>query len=276
MALIRISEFATMNAGEIPDGSLIPIIVEIEGIKRNKLVTVDEARILIGSIQEAKDYADSLVVGLLDDRGNWSPGSGNWPDEGGSGVDGVIMKGDVYYITADGTLTGSVQVKNGDSIRALVDSPGQDPEGWALMEKDPTLPISTNVAADGTSNTKVPSVKAVKDYVDANASAPAYLKYVALISQDGSSAPTAVVLENTLGFTPTFSRTSAGHYNINTASLGSGLNTKRWVSMQHPNADRNFTLDNTYKQYILLSMSGGPFGGDSSLVSNSIEIRVYP
>ncbi len=99
----------------------------------------------------AKAYADGLVTGLLDDRGNWNPGSGGWPDEGGSGVDGAIKKGDVFYLTADGTLTGPVEVKQGDSLRALVDDPGQDAESWGVMDKGMVLQTLGETLARGNS-----------------------------------------------------------------------------------------------------------------------------
>jgi hypothetical protein len=99
----------------------------------------------------AKAYADGLVTGLLDDRGNWNPGSGAWPDEGGSGVDGAIKKGDVFYLTADGTLTGPVEVNQGDSLRALVDDPGQDAESWAVMDKGMVLQTLGQTLARGNS-----------------------------------------------------------------------------------------------------------------------------
>jgi hypothetical protein len=48
----------------------------------------------------------------------------------------------------------------------------------------------------------------------ANAGGASYKVYTALITQDGTGDPTAIVLENTLGFTPTFGRTTNGTYNV--------------------------------------------------------------
>jgi hypothetical protein len=88
------------------------------------------------SLQEAKDYADSIVLGLLDDRGSFTP-AGSYPTTGGSGVDGAIMKGDVWYVTGLGTgvtsAIGSVDVKDGDTVRALSDTPGQTAGNWDVM-----------------------------------------------------------------------------------------------------------------------------------------------
>ena len=52
--------------------------------------------------------------------------------------------------------------------------------------------------------------------VEALPSAPAYLVYRALLSQSGTNAPTAIVLENTLGEVPTFSYVDVGVYELNT------------------------------------------------------------
>ena len=41
---------------------------------------------------------------------------------------------------------------------------------------------------------------------------PKYKKYVAQITQSGTDAPVAIVLENTLGFTPTWERNTNGIY----------------------------------------------------------------
>lgn len=100
-----------------------------------------------------------------------------------------------------------------------------------------------------------------------------YLKYVALLSQDGTAAPTATVLENTLGGTVVWSRTDVGTY------LGTLAGA--------------FTADKTV---VFCTISSNPFlyfypfstdevkmeSADISttltdgLASTSIEIRVYP
>lgn len=88
------------------------------------------------TLEEAKAYADSIVLGLLDDRGSFTP-AGLFPTTGGSGTDGTIMKGDVWYVTGLGTgvtsAIGSVDVKDGDTVRALTDTPGQTDANWDVM-----------------------------------------------------------------------------------------------------------------------------------------------
>jgi hypothetical protein len=76
---------------------------------------------------------------------------------------------------------------------------------------------STNVTADGSSDTKYPSVKAVKDYVDANSGGSAIYKI--LIQQSGTSNPSITVLKNTSGLTFSISRQGVGVYRITFSEL---------------------------------------------------------
>lgn len=81
----------------------------------------------------AKSYADALVVGLLDDRGNYDASGNTFPASGGSGAAGAIKKGDVWRISVAGTL-GGVHVSVDDWVRALTDTPGQTAANWAIAE----------------------------------------------------------------------------------------------------------------------------------------------
>lgn len=83
----------------------------------------------------AKAYADGLVVGLLDDRGNYDASGNAFPSGGGSGASGAILKGDLWTINVAGTL-GGVAVGPGDVVRALVDAPGSTASNWAITENN--------------------------------------------------------------------------------------------------------------------------------------------
>ena len=117
-----------------------------------------------------KTYADSLVVGLVDDRGNFDASDDEFPTTGGSGVAGAIMKGDLWFIDTSGTL-GGIPVAVGSSIRALVNSPGQNVFNWGFLNTglgyvpENEANKSTDVLL-GTSDILYPSQKAVKTYVD--------------------------------------------------------------------------------------------------------------
>ncbi len=82
-----------------------------------------------------KTYAQGLVVGLLDDRGSFDASvTTDYPTiaDDGSGVDGAILKGDIWFISADGTM-GANSVLSGYSVRALVDNPGQTDSNWDIL-----------------------------------------------------------------------------------------------------------------------------------------------
>ena len=87
----------------------------------------------ISSVYATKAYADGLVVGLLDDRGNFDASSNTFPAAGGSGSGGAVLKGDLWTISVAGTLGGTA-VTPGDIVRALTDSPGQTASNWAVSE----------------------------------------------------------------------------------------------------------------------------------------------
>ncbi|WP_297924964.1 hypothetical protein, partial [uncultured Agitococcus sp.] len=113
----------------------------------------------------AKDYADSLVVGLLDDRGNYNPTvTSLYPTTGGSGNSGAILKGDLWAISADGNVNG-IPVSVGDTIRALVDSPAQSNANWAVIQNN-LIYVPENTTNKATSlslpnDTKYPTTLAV-------------------------------------------------------------------------------------------------------------------
>jgi hypothetical protein len=141
----------------------------------NLLIALESANECVLSLENigmaSKAYADALVVGLVDDRGNYNAGGNVFPSSGGSGTAGAILKGDLWTISVAGTLGGTA-VTAGDSIRALVDTPGQTASNWAVTENNFgfTPESSANKDTDGTlaadSDTKYASQKATKTYAD--------------------------------------------------------------------------------------------------------------
>lgn len=138
------------------------------------------------SVKAIKDYADGLVVGLLNDRGNWAAGAspGPYPSNPpatGSGPLGAILKGDIWFISTNGFL-GTTAVSIGASVRALVDSPSPSTDAdWDIIDaglgftpENISNKVSTgaNVNADPTSTVKYPSVRALVEYVQTYAPAP--------------------------------------------------------------------------------------------------------
>jgi hypothetical protein len=58
----------------------------------NKPVSTAQAAADTNTLNSAKTYADGLVVGLWDDRGNYSAATNVFPSAGGSGAGGAILK----------------------------------------------------------------------------------------------------------------------------------------------------------------------------------------
>lgn len=118
-------------------------------------------------LASANAYSDGLVMGLIDDRGNFNASVNAYPSSGGSGAAGAILKGDLWTVSVAGSLPSGGVVEPGDLVRALVDAPGDVPSNWAITENnigyvaENSANKSTNLAADQGSDTKYPSVKAV-------------------------------------------------------------------------------------------------------------------
>jgi len=87
------------------------------------------------TLNSSKTYTDSLVVGLLDDRGNYDASTNVFPSTGGSGTSGAILKGDLWYVSVAGTL-GGTPVQIGDSFRALIDNPAQIASNWSILSSN--------------------------------------------------------------------------------------------------------------------------------------------
>lgn len=102
-----------------------------------------------------------------------------------------------------------------------------------------------------------------------------YKSYVALISQTGTSAPTAIVLENTLGDI-TFSYVGVGRYNVITSSLFTLNKTFALITNSNRGTNAIYQIDvDNFRIYCKdLTASGNPFLNDA-LDNTSIEIRVY-
>jgi hypothetical protein len=136
------SSFKTINSETITGVGDIVITKSSLGLSNvdntsdaNKPVSTLQAAADAAVLATAQSYADSLVVGLLDDRGNYNASTNLFPTTGGSGTAGAIKKGDLFTISVAGTLGGNA-VTPGDVIRALSDTPGQTAANWAITENN--------------------------------------------------------------------------------------------------------------------------------------------
>jgi len=123
------------------------------------------------SVKAIKDYADDLVIGAVNYRSGYDASVNTFPTTGGSGTAGAVRKGNMWIISVAGTLGGEA-VSVGDSIIANVNTPGQTASNWNILNSNITyVPEDvankdTDVTLSLNSDTKYPTQKAVKTYVD--------------------------------------------------------------------------------------------------------------
>jgi len=149
-----------------------------------------------------KTYVDTFATGLLTDNGNYDPTvTSQYPTSGNTLSGGAVKKGDIWYISADGTINGN-SVLIGYSVRALVDNAGATTDAnWSISNVGIGF-VPENVANKstdvnlGTSDVYYPSQNAVKSYVDTQVAAvlPYTPENVANKSQDITANPSSTVL----------------------------------------------------------------------------------
>jgi len=121
-----------------------------------------------------------------------------------------------------------------------------------------------------------------KKYVDsAIAAIKPYKVYTAIITQTGTDAPTAVVLQNTLGITPTLTRFATGNYRI-TASNTFTANKTFCIVGQEANSGTGMNYiwasDSNDDEVLLQTYDGAGLGAaltDDKMDRLAVEIRVY-
>lgn len=103
-------------------------------------------------------------------------------------------------------------------------------------------------------------------------------KYVALLTQSGTNAPTAIVLENTLGGTVVWTRDDVGYY-IGTLS-GAFTTDKTVVYTQIRDFSSSIECFSQGENTVFIDtayLNAGAFSEQDGILSNTfIEIRVYP
>jgi hypothetical protein len=95
------------------------------------------------TLSSAKAYADSLMISVYKDCGNWDASGGSFPTTGGTGTAGAIKKGNAFEVSVAGTMGGEA-FDVGDIFRAVVDAPGQTLANWARSEHNTQQATETN------------------------------------------------------------------------------------------------------------------------------------
>ena len=105
----------------------------------------------------------------------------------------------------------------------------------------------------------------------ANSYSLGYTVYTALLTQAGTAAPVATILQNTTGATFTWARTSSGTYTI-TASSNAFTNNKTilFFNLGEYTFTVNMPWTRTSDTVITISL-----GGDGRITNGSFEVRIY-
>jgi hypothetical protein len=165
----NIAEFDGATGLIIKDSGKKVADFELIANKTTSLPTDGTSDTKYPSAKAVKDYADSLVAGLLDYRGAYDASVNTFPATGGSGSAGTVMKGDMWIISVAGTLGGSA-VQIGDSAIANVDTPGQTAGNWNILNSNITyVPEDvankkTTMTGNEASNTFYLTAKAIYDW----------------------------------------------------------------------------------------------------------------
>jgi len=171
--------------------------------------------------------------------------------------------------TTDHTYT----LPDASGVFVLANGTGAAFQG-AFRLKDPSNTTHVDIDADGyLSANRTYTVPDRSGTIRVGAD---YKVYTALLSQSGTSAPTATVLENTLGGTVVWTRDGAGiyHATLTGAFPANKLYTTPDPTLGYyfPNIPLSVTLYRSTDDVMILESSGGE-DIDSTI---QIEIRVYP
>lgn len=136
----------------------------------NKPVSTAQAAADANVLAQAQSYANSLVVGVFDLRGQYNASTGSYPTAGGTGASGSVLKGNLWVISVAGTLGGTA-LKVGDFIYAMTDNPAQTATNWGTTQLEQGY-TSENIANKVTNlaspnNTNYPTTQAVQNAISA-------------------------------------------------------------------------------------------------------------
>lgn len=103
-----------------------------------------------------------------------------------------------------------------------------------------------------------------------------YKSYIATLTQSGTNAPTANLLENSIGGTPVWSRDSAGNYRLTLTGLFTANKVVILMSQENDVKNNAIRLSDNVVQITSSDTTGGSEVPSDGLLSNTtIEIRVY-
>lgn len=187
----------------------------------------------------------------------------------------LVLDTDITKLTnLSGTNTGdetvsTIKTKLGITTLSGSNTGDQDLSGLELLSNK-----STNITIDATSDTKYPSVKAVKTYVDNKSIGLAYDNYVVSLSQTSTNAPIeSYTFENTIGAIA-WTYNGVGIY-IGTLASAFPI-AKTFLLINQNKAGKKITLEQiSASQVRIYTLTDAGVNENNVLNLTSIEIRVY-
>jgi len=204
------------------------------------------------------------VIGALNSATGVSAGSIGYQPRTGVGASHIFFTEQTEKMRI--TSTGNVSIGNTNNTYKL-DVSGTGRFTGDVIVPDEAYGVSWNASLE------VPTKNAVYDKIE---TIIPYKVYTALLTQTGTSAPTAIVLENTLGGTVVWTRLSTGTYVGTLASAFTVNKTAAFITSGSSVAITSTVWSDTVNTVKVATtiMSGAI--SDSLLVQASVKIIVYP
>ena len=111
---------------------------------------------------------------------------------------------------------------------------------------------------------------------------PTYKVYTALLTQTDQDPPVATILQNTLGFTPTWEYVSSGQYRLVSPTSGGFPTNKTFITISQVTSSLSQSGDGLTDLHALIETTSRILlydknaAGDGEMYDTPIEIRVYP
>lgn len=207
-----------------------------------------------------------------------------------SGDGGIIMQ-NPFVAQSSGEFVGFVQCDNltaskltgtasDKKLQSITVGNGLSLSGTTLSVTNANIATNINLIA-GSNITITTNAGPSWTIASTGGSGLGYLTYVAIVSQSGTGNPTATVLVNTLGVTPTWTYVSAGNYTFTAASVLTVGKTFATCSTAFDNSDgATFPvlcdLNSATSSNIQINVVKGTAGVNSCMFKCSFEVRVYP
>jgi molybdopterin converting factor small subunit len=139
----------TLKGNAPPNGDtlekLFNLFQGLSGLSRQDIDMLAELNTIL---KDADLVKSTDLLGLYSDREGYNASVNAFPSTGGSGSGGAILKGNVWTITNPGIVGGQTVVP-GQTIRALIDTPGQTAANWFIslyFSTDGNLTLGTGLA----------------------------------------------------------------------------------------------------------------------------------